>query len=78
MAVPSSSSNFRLTGPNELGRSAHGDIERRGVVENVRRVGDGDVPYGARIRLKRELVFIDIENDTASHHKQTPTSLATD
>lgn len=41
----SSNSNFRLTGPSWLGRIAIGDIER--LVAKVRRVGDGDKPYGS-------------------------------
>lgn len=50
----SSISNLRLTGPSGLGRIALGDIERR--VANVRRVGDGDRPYGSRmgVRLRTE------------------------
>lgn len=48
----SSISNLRLTGPSELGRIAIGDIDRRSVVENVRLVGEGDVPYGARIVVR--------------------------
>lgn len=53
-------SNFRLTGPKELGRIAIGDIERR--VANVRRVGDGDRPYGRRgvvlLQKKTQLLII--------------------
>lgn len=55
----SSNSNFRLTGPNCDGLIAMGDIERR-VAKVLRRVGDGDKPYGRR-KLARLFVGLGLE-----------------